>query len=183
MFQKHGLQGRRKLFYGRGGRELRKVGHHGWPTTKNNKTKHWSKRPKEVSQKMSFGPNYKSFKTSYLEFFFETLFRTNNFFIFVYTFQLTLSDFFLILDFLAESQQKLEKKITHFTIQFHSKNLIYFMNLNLNLNDTEINMLPKHSQKPLSIYEFSSKHVSVWCRKNIFGNNAVPFLDAEEMHS
>ena len=57
------------------------------------------------------------------------------------------------------------------------------MNLNLNLNDTEINMLPKHSQKPLSIYEFSSKHVSVWCRKNIFGNNAVPFLDAEEMHS
>ena len=42
------------------------------------------------------------------------------------------------------------------------------MNLNLNLSDTENNMLPQHSQKPFSVYEFSSKHVSVWCQKKYF---------------
>ena len=29
-------------------------------------------------------------------------------------------------------------------------------------------MLPEHSQKAFWIYEFSSKHVSVWCQKKIF---------------
>ena len=35
-------------------------------------------------------------------------------------------------------------------------------------------------QKPLSFYKFFSKHVSVWCQKNIC---AAPFLDTQELHS
>ena len=64
----------------------------------------------------------------------------------------------------SQNQQKLAKKITHFTIQFHSKNLIDFMNF----NDIENNLLPQHSQKSFSLYKFSSKHVSVWCWKKHF---------------
>ena len=45
----------------------------------------------------------------------------------------------------SQSQEKLPKKITHFTIQFHSKNLTHFMNLNS--LDIENNMLLQHSQK------------------------------------
>ena len=64
----------------------------------------------------------------------------------------------------SQNQQKLAKKITHFTIQSHLKNLINFMNL----NDIENNLLPQHSQKSFSLYKFSSKHVSVWCWKKHF---------------
>ena len=39
------------------------------------------------------------------------------------------------------------------------------MNFNLNLNDTENNMLPQHSQKHFSLYKIFSKHISVWCQK------------------
>ena len=46
----------------------------------------------------------------------------------------------------SQSEQKLAEKITHFTIQFSSKNLPHFMNLNS--LDIENNMLPQHSQKP-----------------------------------
>ena len=63
----------------------------------------------------------------------------------------------------SQSQQKLVKKITHFTIQFHSKHLTHLTNLNsLNI---ENNMLPKKRQKPFSLYKFPSKHVSGWCQK------------------
>ena len=74
--------------------------------------------------------------------------------------------FFLIFRFSSrksQSQQKLAKKITHFTIQFRSKNLIHFTNLNS--LDIENNMLPQHSQKYFWLYKFSSKHVPVWCQK------------------
>ena len=64
--------------------------------------------------------------------------------------------------------QKLAKKITHFTIQFRSKNLIHFMNLNFSLNDTENNMLPQNDQKLFSLYKLSSKHFSVWSPKKTF---------------
>ena len=46
----------------------------------------------------------------------------------------------------SQSQQKLTKKITHFTLEFHSKNLTHFTNLNS--PDIENNMLPQHNQKP-----------------------------------
>ena len=60
------------------------------------------------------------------------------------------------------SKKKLAKKIIHF-YSFAQKNLIHFMNLNL--NDIENNMLPQHSQKSFSLYKLFSKHVSVWCQK------------------
>ena len=75
--------------------------------------------------------------------------------------------FFIISDFLAESlkaRKKLPKKITHFAMQFRSKNLTHFMNLNS--LDIENNMLPQHSKKSFGLhYKFSSKHVSVWLQK------------------
>ena len=73
---------------------------------------------------------------------------------------------------------KLAKKITQFTIQFRSKNLTHFTNLNS--LGVESNMLPQYSQKPFWLKNFSSKHVSVWCQKNIC---TAPFLDAQELHS
>ena len=63
----------------------------------------------------------------------------------------------------SQSQQKLAKNFTHFTIQFCSENLTHFMNLNS--LDIEKNMLSQHSQKPFSLYKFSSHHFSVWCQK------------------
>ena len=53
------------------------------------------------------------------------------------------------------SQQKLAKKVTHFTIQFCSKDLTHFTNFGA--LDIENDMLPKHSQKPFPFYNFSSK--------------------------
>ena len=63
----------------------------------------------------------------------------------------------------SQSQQKLTKKITRFTIQFLSKHLIHFMNLNS--LDIENNMLPRHSQDPFWIYKFFSKCFFVWCQR------------------
>ena len=72
---------------------------------------------------------------------------------------------FLISDFLSEvsTPTKTSKKIIHFKIQFRSKNLTHFTNLNS--LDIGNNMLPQHSQKPFWLYIFSSRHVSVWCQK------------------
>ena len=58
---------------------------------------------------------------------------------------------------IPQSQQKLAKKITHFTIQFSWKNLTHFTNIN-SLNVVK-NILPQHSQKSYWLYKFSSKHV------------------------
>ena len=98
--------------------------------------------------------------------FLKILFWAYNFFIFAQTFQRTSSEFLFNFRFSSrksQSQQKLAKKITHFTIQFRSKNLTHFTNLNS--FEIENNMLPKHNQKTFSVYKFSSKHVSVWCQK------------------
>ena len=62
-----------------------------------------------------------------------------------------------------QSPQKLAKMFTYFTIQFHSKNLTHFTNLNS--LDIESNILPQHSQKTFWLYKYSSKHISVWCQK------------------
>ena len=35
----------------------------------------------------------------------------------------------------------------------------------LQIFEIENKMLPKHSQKTFSVYKFSSKHVSAWCKK------------------
>ena len=92
--------------------------------------------------------------------FLKILLRACNAFIFFHTFQWT-SEFFLISRFSSrksQSPQKLAKKITHFTIQFRSKNLTQFTSLSL---DIENNTLPQHSQKHFWLYKFSSKHVPV----------------------
>ena len=68
-------------------------------------------------------------------------------------------------NFLSKSQNQkiLGKKFTNFIIQFCSKNLTHFMNLNS--HDIENNMLSQHSQKPFSLCKFSSQNICVWCRK------------------
>ena len=61
------------------------------------------------------------------------------------------------------------KKITRVTIQFCSKNLIHFTNINsLNI---ENNMFLQHNQKPFWLYKFLA---------NMF---TAPFLDTQELHS
>ena len=77
-----------------------------------------------------------------------------------------------------QSQQKLAKEITHSTIQFCSKNLTHFTNLNL--LDIENNMLSQHSQKAFWLYKFSADVFLFGVRKNIC---TAPFLDAQELHS
>ena len=83
--------------------------------------------------------------------FLKTLFREKNFFIFVHTFQWTLSKLFRsrFSSRKSQSQQKLVKKITHFTIQFCSKHLTHIMELNT--LDTENNIIPKPCQKIFSL--------------------------------
>ena len=66
----------------------------------------------------------------------------------------------------SQSQQNLAKKITHFTIQFRSKNLTHLTNLNS--LDIENKIQPQRSQKTFWLYKFSYKHVSVWCQKKYF---------------
>ena len=46
----------------------------------------------------------------------------------------------------SQSQQKLAKKIAHFTIQFRSRNITHFTKLDS--LDVENNMLSQYSQKP-----------------------------------
>ena len=55
--------------------------------------------------------------------------------------------------------------ITRFTIQFRSKKVTHFMNLNS--FDIKNNRLPQHSQRTFWLYNFSSNHVSIWCQKKI----------------
>ena len=102
---------------------------------------------------------------------------TNDFFnnyIFIHTFQWTSSEFFFNFRFSSrepQGQQKLTKKATHFAIELRSRHL--------NSLNIEKYMLPQHSQKHLSLYEFSSKNL-VGVGKNIC---IAPFLDAQELHS
>ena len=75
-------------------------------------------------------------------------------------------------------QQKLAKKITHFSIQSFSKDLTHFKNLNS--LDIENNMQSQRSQKPFSLYKFSSQHFSVWCQKKRW---QASFKELQELHS
>ena len=96
------------------------------------------------------------------------LFPAYNFFIFIHSGHY--QSFFFDFRFSgrkSQSQQKLSVKITYFAIQFRSKNLTHFMNLNS--LEIENNILPQHNQKPFWLYHKSfSKHASVWWQKKIF---------------
>ena len=72
--------------------------------------------------------------------------------------------YLLISDFLSE--HNLAKKVTHFTMQFRSKNLTHFTNLYL-LNIIK-KILPQHSQK----------HVSGW-----YQEQKLCCIDAQNLHS
>ena len=112
--------------------------------------------------------------------FLKILFWAYNFFIFVEKFPRTSSEFLFNFRFSSrksQSQQKLAKKITHFTIQFRSKNLTHFTNLNS--LDIENNMLSQHSQKPFWLYKFSANMFLFGVRKNIC---TAFFIDAQEIH-
>ena len=155
-------QGRRKLFHVAGGGLSKNVDNRGCPTTKNykknnKKKKNWLKSPKDVPKKWTLDQNINDSKTHIWDSFFEILF---------WVYQWTWPEFFSNFIFSSrksQSQQKLVKKITHFTIQFHLKILVHFMNLNLDLHDIENNTLPQHSQKLFSLYKFSRKYVSALC--------------------
>ena len=121
------------------------------------KKKHWLKRPTSVplchsKKKKINGAKNKWFDISYSEFYSSTRSSTH--------FSVHHQNlFFLISDFLAESLKanKLAKKMTNFTIQLQYT----FHFTNLNSFNIENNMLPRHSQKPLWLYKFSGKHISV----------------------
>ena len=68
--------------------------------------------------------------------------------------------YLIISDFRVESQsqEKLATNITYFTIQFWSKNVTHFTNIN-SLNIIK-NRIPQYNQKPFSFYIFSCKPVS-----------------------
>ena len=89
--------------------------------------------------------------------------------------------FFKFSDFLArksQNQQILAKKITHFTIQFRSRNLTHLTNLNS--LDIENNMHHKTVQNLSDFTNFPANMFLFGYRKNIW---AAPFLDAKEVHS
>ena len=113
--------------------------------------------------------------------FLKLLFRAYKVFIFVQTFHWISLEFFFSFRFSSrksQSKQQLAKKIPHFTIQFCSKNLIHFMNLNW--LEIENNMLSQHSQKPFWLYKFSGNMFLFGVRNNICTG---PFIDAQELHS
>ena len=167
----HTFQGRRKLF--NDGWLSKNVDRHGWPTLKNwkKKKKRWLKRPKAVSQKTKFGPKYKWFKNSYLKLFFWI-------FIFIHKVQWTSSEIFFNFKFFSrksQSQQKLPKKIFHFTIQFRSKtSLILWISTHLTLkiirfDNTAKNLSEFTKSFPVNMFLFG-------VRKNIC---TPPFLNAQ----
>ena len=132
------------------------VDHHGWPTAKKLKN-----APAKTPYLKYKWPKYKWFKISCFAFFFEILFQACNLFILCQMFQWT-SEFFLILDFLAEGRKanKLANKITHFTKWIRSKCLTSFRNLSS--LDVDLNLLDLQREAFLA-WNFSRKHNSVWC--------------------
>ena len=131
------------------------------------KKKKRAKTPKAFPKKTKFGPKHKLLKISYLKLFFWKYFFGHTNLLYSSTRVSRHHQSFFNFRFFSrksQSQQKLPKKITHFTIQFRSKNLTHYMNL-ISL-DIENNMPLQHSQRPFWIYsKFSSKHVSVLCQK------------------
>ena len=142
-----------------------------------NLKKHWLKPPKAVTWKTKLGSKYKWFKNLIFGILFlKILFWAYKVFIFVQTFHWMSSDFFFNFRFSSrksQSQQKLAKKITHFTIEFCSKSLTHVTHLSS--LDIENNMLSQHSRKPFWLYKFSASLFLFGVRKNIC---TPPFLDA-----
>ena len=140
-----------------------------------NKT-HWLKSSKAALRKETWS-KYKWFKMSYLEFFFwKYYFRHTTFW---YSFTCSsrhFQSFFLNFRFpsrKSHSQQILAKKITHFTIQFCSKNILW-TSTNLTM---EIICSRSTTKSLVHFTNFPAKIFSFGVRKNIC---TTPFLDFEE---
>ena len=133
----------------------KKIGHHGWPTRKKLKL-YLLKRPKTVPRKRNLVEKINDSKSHIKSLSFNFRFFSSK----------------------SQSQQKLAKKITHFTIKFRSKNLTYFTNVTVTQNCK--NYTPTTQPKIHSLYKFSSNMFLVGVRKNIC---TAPFLDAQELHS
>ena len=116
------------------------------------------------------GSKYKWFKISYLEFYFgEYNFRHKTFLYSSHVLVDSIRAFFnsRFSSRKSQTQEKLSKKITHFTIQFRSKNLTLFTNLkSLNI---ETNML-------LLLTNFSANIFLFGVRKNALTINVCIFL-------
>ena len=111
--------------------------------------------------------------------FLKLLFRVHNFFAFGQMYQRTSSEFLFNFRFCSrksQSQQKLAKNITHFTIQFRSKNPTHFTNL-YSL-DIENNMLSHYSQKLFWLQSFPADMFLLGVREKIC---PAPSLDAKEL--
>ena len=142
--------------------------------------KHWQKNPKAILTKTKFGPKYKWFKYLIIGILFlKILFRANEGFIFVQTFQWIPFEFFFNFRFSSkksQSQQKLAKKITHFTVLI--KKLYSFYKPQVTWHWKWY--APSTQPKAFLTLQIFSKHIFVWNQKNIC---TVPFLDAQELHS
>ena len=152
------MQGRRKLFHGVGDGTLSKnVDHHGWPTAKDTLNQSPIKR--------NLDQNIYDSRISYLEFFFWKYYFGHKKFLYLSRSSSGYHQSLFFFDFRfssrkSQSQQRLAKKITHFTVQFCSKSLTHYTSLNSLGNEN--NMLLQHGQKPFWVF---SKHISVWCQK------------------
>ena len=110
--------------------------HHGWPTTKNTPKK------QNLDQKIKI-----------LKIKFKNL-RPGRLLNVLYTFNLRLVSTGQVQIFCQKNSNPIKtRKITHFAIQFRSKNVTHFKNLK-SLKSIK-NILPQHSQK----------HISGWCQK------------------
>ena len=143
---------------------IKSVDYQGWPTTKN--ALKLSPKKRNLDQNISYS------KYSYLELLFWKYYFGHKKLYICPDVPVDIIRVFFNFRFSSRKcrrQHKLAKKITHFTIQFRSKNLTYFTNINS--LDTETNMLQKCNQKPFWLYKVSA---------NMF---AAPFLDSKELHS
>ena len=144
------------------------------PTTKNLKKCHLLKRPKAVPYKTKLGPKYKWFKILYCYSFLENIVNiiSGNFFIFSTRSSGHQQRVFFNFRFSSrksQSQQKLTKKVTYFTIQFHSNNLTHFTKRYLHYT---ISWLPRTAL--LKHFESKSLYISVYHCKNILSGAGKP---------
>ena len=134
------------------------------------KKKHWLKHPKEVPEKINFAPKYKWF-----------LFLKSYFWHITFLYSSTRSsgndkNFFLNFPFFSrksQGQQKLANKITYFRIQLFSKNLILWTSTSTSM---PLKIICSHNIAK-NLFHFTNFLANI-CR-----NGAVPFLEAQELHS
>ena len=126
------------------------------------KKKHQLKRPKAVLQKTEFGPKCKYSTSHICNSFFENIISGIQLFYIrphVPVVIIRVSFLFQIFQQRVSKPRKTSQKDHSFYNTVSLKNLTPFTSLDSLY--IEYKMLPKHCQKPFSLYKFSSKHVSV----------------------